>query len=238
MGMTDVSNPTDTALPANHALRDPLNDEIHARPPEPLSVPCRVSYLALVSDDAAKNADIGPVIALCERYGITPPAAGMNHYQGDFGDFRLKWERHTEFIRYTFVVDGIPNADDVFETPAISAVPSDWIATLPGQLMVSSHAALVQGSNTKIEDEDTAHRYFNNNPLIGAFVGGQQGTAVTDFRVQDDGFSRVILWDHGMTARQAGRTIQRLFEIDTYRIMALMGLPAARGIGPFLTQPE
>jgi hypothetical protein len=32
-------------LPANHPQRTELNDEVHARPPEPLVAPSRLSYL-------------------------------------------------------------------------------------------------------------------------------------------------------------------------------------------------
>ncbi|MFK5088320.1 DUF3422 family protein, partial [Klebsiella pneumoniae] len=37
-------------LPDNHPLRIELNNEVHARPPEALVAPCRISYLALWSD--------------------------------------------------------------------------------------------------------------------------------------------------------------------------------------------
>ena len=236
--MTDSADTQGLKLPQDHPLRAALNEEIHARPPEPLSVPCRISYLALYADEAAKAANSGPVADLCARFDVTPPEPGTNHFQGDFGAFRLKWEKHTEFVRYTFVVDGIAAEDDPFQEPAIAQVPADWVEALPGQVMVSAHAAVLQGTNVKIDDEDTAQRFFNGNPLIGAFVGGGQGTAVTDFQVHEDGFTRFLLWDHGMTARQCGRTVQRLFEIDTYRIMALLGLPEARALGPFLTESE
>ena len=236
--MTEADTSPGIHLPQDHPLRAALNEEIHARPPEPLTVPCRVSYLALYSDEAAKVADIGAVAELCERFGVPRPEPGANHFRGNFGPFRLKWERHTEFIRYTFVVEGLADEEDPFKEPAISFVPADWIEALPGQVLVSAHAAVLQGTNMKVDDAETAEKYFNNNPLIGSFVGGGQGTAVTDFQVQADGFMRFLLWDHGMTARQAGRTIQRLFEIDTYRILALLGLPEARSLGPFLTESE
>ena len=41
-----------------------------------------------------------------------------------------------------------------------------------------------------------------------------------------------------MTPRQAGRTVQRLLEIDTYRMLALLALPVAREMAPFLTRCE
>ena len=44
--------------------------------------------------------------------------------------------------------------------------------------------------------------------------------------------------DRSLTPRQAGRTVQRLLEIDTYRIMALLALPVARELVPFLAEHE
>ena len=39
-------------------------------------------------------------------------------------------------------------------------------------------------------------------------------------------------------SRQAGRLVQRLFEIDTYRMMALLALPVARSLTPQLGKAE
>ena len=61
---------------------------------------------------------------------------------------------------------------------------------------------------------------------------------LTDFRIHADGFSRHLLLDHATTPWQAGRVVQRLLEIDTYRIMALLALPVARAVGPLLSASE
>jgi uncharacterized membrane-anchored protein len=63
-------------------------------------------------------------------------------------------------------------------------------------------------------------------------------TALTDFRIHDDGFSRFLVLDRNMSARQSGRMVQRLLEIDTYRIMASLALPVARELAPSLTRGE
>ena len=43
----------------------------------------------------------------------------------------------------------------------------------------------------------------------------------TDFKI-DNGFSRFLVLNESMTQRQTGRTVQRLVEIETYRLMALV----------------
>ena len=41
-----------------------------------------------------------------------------------------------------------------------------------------------------------------------------------------------------MSPRQTGRIVQRLLEIETYRMMALLALPVARSLAPFLRASE
>ena len=157
------------------------------------------------------------------------------HYSTDFGPFRLTWERHTEFARYkVMVADG---GDDPFADPAIAAVPADWVRALPGQVTVAAHAALLRGDDGRPDLDAIAARWFDGNDLVGAAVAGGAAVALTDFRIRK-GWSRLLVLDRELTPRQAGRSLQRLLEIDTYRVMALLALPVARTLGPFLTERE
>ena len=47
-----------------HALRQALNDEFHARPPVPLQSPQLISYLAMHHEDDAPGAALQHLIAL------------------------------------------------------------------------------------------------------------------------------------------------------------------------------
>ncbi|MFX8441141.1 DUF3422 family protein, partial [Acinetobacter baumannii] len=53
-----------------------------------------------------------------------------------------------------------------------------------------------------------------------------------------DGFGRFLLIDQGLTALVAGRMLQRLFEIEAYRMMALLAFPVARRLSPRLLAIE
>ncbi len=229
-------------LPADHPQRLELNDEVHARPAEPLRAPTRLSHLTLHTGGAHHERGWQAVRALALRYGVAAPVENAIYARLDLGPFRLKWERHTEFVRATFIVDG-QAADkdgeaDPFDPPAIAAVPEDWLVTLPGQVMVAAHAALIGEAHQPVDVEGLAGRMFGGNTVIGSQISGRLGTALTDFRVRADGFSRILVLDHGMRPTQAGRAIQRLLDIETYRMMALLALPVARALGPFLTQCE
>jgi uncharacterized membrane-anchored protein len=223
-------------LPPDHPQRVELNDEVHARPPEPLVAPTRVSYLALLCDAAQREAGWLAVCDLCRQYGVEPPVESAIHYTTDLGPFRLKWERHTEFMRVMFIVEGA--TDDPFGSPAVAMLPAEWVARLPGQVMVAAHAALLRAEPASIDPDAIRQRWFDGNVPIGSAVSGGAATALTDFRIHKDGFSRHLLLDHATTPWQAGRIVQRLFEIDTYRIMALLALPVARASGPLISQAE
>jgi uncharacterized membrane-anchored protein len=221
-------------LPPDHPQRSALNDEVHARPPESLVAPLRLSYLALILEDREQH--WRSVCALAARYGRPPPAAGQNHYSADFGPFRLKWERHTEFSRFKFIVEGV--SEDPFVMPAIDYVPADWLASLAGEVITAAHVALVRASGTPIDIEAISERLFEGRVLVGARVAGGAAMALTDFRMRADGFARFLVEDDSMTPRQAGRTVQRLVEIDAYRLMALLALPVAQQLLPALTRTE
>ncbi len=222
-------------LPPDHPLRVELNDEVHARPSEALRAPLRLTFLALSSERGRQDREWEHFCALVRRFGQEPPPAKTNHCSADCGPFRVKWERHSEFTRYKFIVPG--PCDWPFDAPALHAVPQDWLADLPGELMVATHAALLPSPPDPLDYDALAARHFAANTLIGAGIAGGAGLAFTDFRIHD-GFSRLLVLDRGMTPRQAGRMIQRLLEIDTYRLMALLALPVAQGLTPWLNEAE
>ena len=225
------------ALPAQHPQRRALNDEAHARPSSPLSPPLDISYVALLGDAVAREGVLTAIRALAGRAGLTVPD-GADHFAADLGGFWLRWERHTEFTRIAVSVPG-DAAGNPFARTAAAALPHEWLAGLPGQLLVAIHLSLRRADpGAPAAHAATAARVLGGSEAIGAQVLDGRGAAFTDFRLHDDGFSRILLLDHGMTASQAGRTAQRLLEIETYRMLALMAFPVARSLTPFLTDRE
>lgn len=207
-----------------HDLRRRLADEAHARPFQPAEAPCRVTHLAMVQTPADQKLLHSHLGELCGRFDVRMPPMDATHFSADFGRFRLRWERHTEFSSYTLTV---PSPEgEVFSDTALDAVPAEWLDNMPGQLMVGTHLE-VEASDRSLDFEE-ARRLFGGNPVIGSGMAGGRATGWTDFQLHSDGFGRMLVRDHGMTSGQTGRLIQRLFEIDTYRMMAMLALPDAQ----------
>jgi uncharacterized membrane-anchored protein len=222
-------------LPADHPLRLELHEEVHARPSEALQTPLRLTFLALASDASTRQREWLHVRELAARFGLELPEQALSHFSADLGGFRLKFERHSEFARYKFIVPGVPGQP--FANPTIDQVPADWLAALPGQVMVAAHATLVMAASDDMTGDQLANEQFGGNIVIGSRIADGAGDAFTDFRLHD-GYSRFLVRNRSMTPRQAGRMVQRLLEIETYRMMALLALPVAQKLTPYLSAAE
>ncbi len=166
---------------------------------------------------------------------MTPPEQHADHFIAELGGFQFRWEQHGEFSTYTFYVQGTETTP--FAEPALQTVPVDWLAGLGGRTVVAAHATILPVSSDNV-DISRISSHFAGNPIIGAAVSGGAARAFTDFRVHIDGFSRFLILDHKLQPGQAGRLIHRLFEIEVYRVMAMLARPIARKLSPKLSQRD
>lgn len=208
-------------LPAEHPERLALSDEVHARPPVELDTPSRLTYLALLVADDARGEEAARVAELCALFGAQPPQADVRHVSIPFADMRFTWERHGEFSGFMVSRPGLG------AEPAAALLPPGWLARLPGRTLVAVHADLLPCPEGGATAEVVA-ALFGPVPVVGSDVGEGAGIALTDFRVGADGYSRMVLFDRALTPRESGRSLQRLLEIEAYRMLALLALPIAR----------
>lgn len=229
----------------NHPLRVPLAAEIHSRPFVRLQAPETLTHLAVYLqqgdgeqvDNAVEQHAI--LAELCAHFGVTGPSVGAKHFFHDFGRFRLKWECHTEFATYMFAQaqeKQVP-IQDVFVHVPLMQIPQQWLLGLQGKILGASHVALVTRDIESEDIEAELRTLFEGAMVVGSHLL-QRAEIYTDFLVQSDGFSRFLVRDVGLRDLQAGRLVQRLLEIDTYRMMALLSLPHAQRTTPALKAIE
>ena len=226
-------------IPKNHPQRFVLHNEVHARAPFMLNLPVRASHLALLLSNDEKLQERHHLIALCERFGVTPPEKEADHFSASFNSFQIRWEQHGEFSTYSFYVHDTPK--DPFADSALKKVPVDWLSGLSGQVIVAAHASIVSAGDINYEEAaDLAllSVHFAGNSVIGSKVTGGAASVFTDFHIHVDGFSRFLIINNDLRAEQAGRLLQRLFEIEVYRVMALLAFPIARKLYPALNKSD
>ncbi|HEY0063731.1 MAG TPA: DUF3422 domain-containing protein [Telluria sp.] len=225
----------------NHFLRVPLAAEVHSRPSLRLTGPDTLTHLAVYQrSDLGVQGAHAPfqhemLSALCQYFGVAGPHLDAKYFFHDFGSFRLQWEAHTEFATYTFAEQraAVPALERAFDQVPLRHIPEKWLHGLNGTVMAATHLALLQSEAT-LED---MRELFGGNLLVG--TDSQNFARVwTDFAIAPDGFGRVVVQDLGMQYQQAGRLVQRVLEIETYRMMALLGLPHAQQAAPVLNAIE
>jgi len=210
-----------------------LHNELHVGPSELLTAPVQVSHLALLSDNDSLHEELRLIAQLCDRYSVSPPAADASHFSGQFGSFRMKWERHTEFSMYTFFVASA--FEKPFAEPAIDHVPEAWLASLPGEVIAATHLAIDHKKRPQRTLEELAV-LFASNTVIGAKVTAGGAVVWTDNKIHADGFGRILVHDVDLRRRQTGRLVQRLLEIESYRMLAMLPVPLARQYIPELAR--
>ena len=223
--------------PAMHPQRVALHNEVHARPPEALASPLAIAHCVMVCDAAAREASRVHLAALLRDHHLPQPDANSGHIRTDLGPYRLRWEMHTEFVTWTFTraIDAAGFGEREPST-ALEVVPQGWLQGLPGQCLVNLHLWVLP---TKESDSTSLVKHvLREDTLIASTVADGLGEVYSDFAIHADGFSRMVLLTGSVAPRRLGRLVQQLLELDTYRMAALMGLPAARNASAELASAE
>jgi len=218
---------------AQHPDRLGLAEELHSRPHTELSSPCAVSHLAVMTRPDGDGL-MAAIVDLCKRYGAAPPHQ-ERHHAAVLGAFRLRWEQHTEFASITIIQEGTSSG---FKRPPVELLPEDWLSSLDGELIAACHVVIEPVPDGAAVDVAAIERLFEGQRVAGGRVLGGTAETFTAFRLGGDGFGRFYVRDHGMSPGRTGRLVQRLVEIDTYRMMALLGLPMAKASSPQLSDLE
>ena len=228
-------------LPPDHELRVKLNNEVHARPPVALDRSCRILYLATWTGANERDAQWDHLAELCAAFDVALPERST-HFSSEIGDMTVQWEQHSEFTRFMIVVDDAleDEARAGSEDPIskFDDLPDGWLAKTPGQVLLATHVAFLQDQSDDQRHTAFASAFFERKGVVGSAIGGSSATAFTDFKIHDDGFGRLLVINRSMAPRQAGRAVQALLEIDSYRMMALLAMPVAQKLWPVLAEAE
>lgn len=231
-------------LPPDDAERSALHNELHARPTARIHLPALVIYVAVLNEGVSREQE-------CEHLRRLPGLEGLGHERlsGNFlrlrfDGYTVKWERHTEFTRYS-IVQPLPDEAllGAVEPDLLSAmvVETDWLASIPGRTIAAVQLAMMHGDmNAKDETLILARRWLGDAPVVASVLGHNgHSIAFSNFLLRPDGFERMLVVEPTDTSdTRAGRVSQRLLELETYRLMALRGLPVAKKLGPSLTDCE
>lgn len=227
----EVSIGTGTRL-TPHPLRAVILGEVHARPFTAIETPRRILHFGFDTGGEAAKADRAALAEFCAQRNLEPLKATAKHHRVVLGGATLRWEQHSEFTTYTWE---LPSDGATPFYPAASSLASPMgNVPQPGPLLVALDLHLLPDGKDKIKIENL----FDRASL--AVAENSDGTALfaTDFQSDPGGFVRVLLLDRGLGPERAGAVVQRVIETETYRTLALLGLPEAQRLAPSIGRIE
>lgn len=233
MGHTD--NPFGLQM---HPMRERLYGELHSRPFQIIPSPARVTHLAVMCSPEESVQQFEHLKELYEHFGVTPPEHDELCYHVDFGKLRVRREKHMEFATYTFINTDIEQGGNPFEVTGLTPVPLEWLKNIPGTVISAFHVGIEDARQTHELNLPLVKRFFEGMRLVGSSPQDGDARVWTTFQVHSDGFGRILVYNKQMSDSQLGRLTQRLMEIETYRLMALLSLPVAREINPTLAKMD
>jgi len=231
--MTSQVTIGDGARLTPHPLRAAILNEVHARPFTAMETPRRVLHFAFdTTGDAAKR-DRAALAAFCADRKLERLEPSAKQHRVALGGATLRWEQHSEFTTYTWELAS-PGTTPFHPAAAALAGPMAQLPQ-PGPLLVALDLHLLaDNKNRKIAVETL----FDRASLAVAENSDGAALFATDFQADPSGFVRVLVLDRGLGPERAGAVVQRIVELETYRTLALLGLPEAQRLMPSINRIE
>ena len=205
--------------------RQTLNDELFRRAPVPVVTHRLVTHSAMLQDAAQMRDAAEYLRSALHSYGPYQESGDHDYKIVRIGDaVQVKYERHTEFTDYTQV--GTACGQTPFAQDA-GIVSTEWMDALPGLRIAASKLYILPQ-----DDEENVERAAASlsAPTSSSTVADGQARIWADCRIQDDGYTRILVVDSGMPADRRARLVQRLLEIEDYRMLAMLGFVPAKSI--------
>lgn len=203
-----------------HPQRDAIVAEVHARPFQSMAPPLSVLHVAVLREGTSSENIEQAVLQIASEMGFVVDEKNTGFFFLRNEKQALRYEPHNEF--YTLTLYRFGTIEPV-------AMPESWNELLPGDLLVGVEVMFRESGGEF--DSWVSEHFTEELQLCSSLVMNDAARLCTNFHIMpDSGFTRVIIQDIQLRYASAGRLIQRVCEIETYRHTALLALSLARSL--------
>jgi uncharacterized membrane-anchored protein len=191
--------------------------EVHARPSIELEPNSSLTLFTFQADDDT-------CMLLAQKLGSGHLTSVPRFITGKIGATDIKLEKHTEFFSCT-IIDPKP----------LETSTRDRLTELleSDNYFVLSHVSVSLHKNIASMLKKVS---LGQRPVGGKLRGGLE--VRTTLKIDDDGCQSFHVFTNAINKHELGRRIQRLLEMETYRVLCLLGLETARKSSGELTLLE
>ena len=223
-----------------HVLRRTLSDELHARSFQEFEGGGRFIRFVFMTESTDQTI-IEPINQFLKKFDAPQITSGEKFKRVEMGSFSLRVERHTEFVTLGFIVKGeriqTGLAEGAFEPESHEALPFQLVEEIPAKLF---HAIWLEigGNPPKDLTPEKVQEIIKGRSGASSSISGGVAQVHFSFDIDHNGFSRALILNNTIPASRLGRIVLRMVELETYRMLALLGLPTARRYMNQLSQIE
>ncbi len=222
--MTEEQNSQPPAF-TPHALRGRVLAEVHARPFEPMEGAKRILHFAFTTDPPAAAKAREAIETFCREHSLPAPL--------------LEAKQHRIELPSAIRGQTYPGATGARRREARAGVPAGrWRTFAIHAAFAAARAIACRRRSASFAGTDGWRQMFEPSRLAASEVLQGAAIAATDFHSDDSGFVRLLVLDRRLKTGEAGALVRRLLELETYRTLALLGLPEAEAAGPVIRRIE
>lgn len=214
-----------------HDDRAAVLNEVHARPFMPIATPARLLQFGFLTSPSQSDDDRNWLSRFCETRGREEVPVEARHHRTQLDGCSLRWERHNEFTTYCWYFQPEEGDDMSCEPSRLHARMAD--VRQPGPHLVSIDMHIVDKANAP-----DFEGVFARESLCVMTAEKGEVVVATDFKADAYGFVRILVVNNGINPMRMGALAQRLLELETYRLLALLCLPEAHRLEPSVRRIE
>jgi uncharacterized membrane-anchored protein len=216
------------------ARRDFIWQELHARPYVRFSGAAHVFHFAFFTGEGTADSDLASLERVKNGLGLeatyeTPRHAIHAVDLPGLGRLAVSWERHNEFVAFTFFLYDLEIPFEPFALDPHQFLPPGFPESAGVLPLVATCIAVGNRSQMPATLEGVSE-LFEQHTVNGSGVMNGRAEAWSAYRVHRDGFNRIALIFESGSPHSIGRTVERLLAIENFYHLALLSLPLARQV--------
>ncbi|MFO0690309.1 MAG: DUF3422 domain-containing protein [Myxococcota bacterium] len=218
------------------ALAQKLSQEWHARPRINLPTLFRCTHVVELGDASVLAAGRARLVDYCRRSGQSGPASDASFHLACADDSFVRWEQHTEFVTHS--VFQASDGSAPFAAIPFEGLEAEFRAGLLASRFFGTRIEVVRPPASDPTGHALARTLFGAGEVYGGRMSAGTAIVWSAFQPDADGFTRILIVSAGGHDERLSRLTHRLLDLESYRILAMMGLPVARAVMASLSGHE
>lgn len=214
-----------------------LANEWHARPSPSMSPPFRCTHVVALVREVSVEDRREAFARTCRAAAQAEPPANARAHSVEIGPCKVKWESHTEAVSHSIYAAG--NARPPFAETAIDLVPEALRSSLLESMFVGVQVEVLASPGEQDPyGYEAAQSLLGTSAIYGGWMSARTAAVWSSFKLDARGFLRLVIFVLEHNEERISRLLQRLLDLESYRMLAMLALPPARDVMSALVRLE